>query len=91
MKDLRENVGIAIDGGGIRGIIIARALQALQDELKCKELIKHPKIKLFVFLVEGINVFCLSVKGRCRIFQNRNMQTYETRLKILHTKLSYRR
>ena len=33
MKPFRKNVAIAIDGGGIRGIIVAQALAALEDYL----------------------------------------------------------
>jgi predicted acylesterase/phospholipase RssA len=33
MKPLRRNVAIAVDGGGIRGIVVARALSILEDHL----------------------------------------------------------
>ncbi|MFN2304405.1 MAG: patatin-like phospholipase family protein, partial [Anaerolineales bacterium] len=33
MKAFRKNVGIAIDGGGMRGIIVTQALAALEDFL----------------------------------------------------------
>ncbi len=33
MKPFRKNVGIAIDGGGIRGLIVTRALAVLEDHL----------------------------------------------------------
>jgi predicted acylesterase/phospholipase RssA len=52
MKALRKNVGIAIDGGGIRGLIIATALTTLEEELtkprriKPQPLIAHPQIKI---------------------------------------------
>lgn len=33
MKPLRRNVAIAIDGGGIRGLIATQALSILEDHL----------------------------------------------------------
>ncbi len=33
MKPFRKNVAIAIDGGGIRGIIVTKALSMLENEL----------------------------------------------------------
>src|SRR5574341_2481003 len=33
MKPFRKNVAIAVDGGGIRGVIPARALSMLEQEL----------------------------------------------------------
>ncbi len=46
MSPLRTNVGIAIDGGGIKGLIIARALVTLETELCCKPLIDDPHIRI---------------------------------------------
>jgi len=46
MKPLRRHVGIAIDGGGIKGLIVARALMALEEELCCRSLIKSPQINI---------------------------------------------
>lgn len=37
MKELRKNVAIAIDGGGIKGVIPAKALAMLEEYLKAKE------------------------------------------------------
>ena len=34
MKPFRKNVAIAIDGGGIRGVIVTRALATLERHLK---------------------------------------------------------
>ena len=33
MKPFRKNVAVAIDGGGIKGVIVARALAILEDYL----------------------------------------------------------
>ena len=33
MKPFRKNVAIAIDGGGIRGVIVTKALSMLEQEL----------------------------------------------------------
>jgi hypothetical protein len=46
MTPLRNNVALAIDGGGIKGLIVARALMALEDELGGEPLIKHPQLKV---------------------------------------------
>ncbi len=46
INPLRTNVGIAIDGGGIKVLIIARALMTLEAELGCKSLINHPQIRI---------------------------------------------
>ncbi|HUI72810.1 MAG TPA: patatin-like phospholipase family protein [Spirochaetia bacterium] len=46
MKPLRRNVGIAVDGGGIKGLVVARALVALEEELRCKSLVTSPQIKV---------------------------------------------
>ena len=45
MTPLRNNVALAIDGGGIKGLIIAQALIALEDELGGGPLINHPQLK----------------------------------------------
>jgi patatin-like phospholipase/acyl hydrolase len=46
MTPLRKNVALAIDGGGIKGLIVARALIALEDELGGEPLINHPELKI---------------------------------------------
>lgn len=42
MKPFREHVGIAIDGGGIRGVIVTQALMMLEEALKktCHEVFR---------------------------------------------------
>lgn len=46
MEPLHDNVAIAIDGGGIKGLIIARALARLEKELGGQPLIEHPGVKV---------------------------------------------
>ena len=46
MTSLRQNTALAIDGGGIKGLIIAQALIALEDELGGGPLIKRPELKI---------------------------------------------
>ena len=46
MTPLRKNVALAIDGGGIKGLIVARALVALEDELGGLPLIQQPGLKI---------------------------------------------
>ncbi|MBK8024544.1 MAG: patatin-like phospholipase family protein [Chloroflexi bacterium] len=46
MEGLRKHVAIAIDGGGIKGLIVAQALQVLEDALGGDPLIEHPQIKI---------------------------------------------
>ena len=46
MSPLRQNTALAIDGGGIKGLIIAQALIALEDEVGGGPLIKRPELKI---------------------------------------------
>ncbi|HET7375536.1 MAG TPA: patatin-like phospholipase family protein, partial [Anaerolineae bacterium] len=46
MKPLRKHAALAIDGGGIKGLIVSRALIALEDELGGVPLIKRPELKI---------------------------------------------
>lgn len=46
MTPLRNHVALAIDGGGIKGLVVAQALIALEDELGEGPLINHPQIKV---------------------------------------------
>jgi predicted acylesterase/phospholipase RssA len=43
---LRENIGIAVDGGGIRGAIVARGLIELEDILGVDRLVDSPRVKV---------------------------------------------
>jgi predicted acylesterase/phospholipase RssA len=46
MTPLRKHAALAIDGGGIRGLIVAKALIALETELGGRPLIEHPSLKI---------------------------------------------
>src|SRR5688572_19518481 len=42
----RQNLALAADGGGIRGVMVAQALVALEKELGGRPLIEHPSLKV---------------------------------------------
>lgn len=46
MSPLRQHTALAIDGGGIKGLIVAQALTALEDELGGGPLIQRPELKI---------------------------------------------
>ncbi len=46
MKPIRKHLALAIDGGGIKGLIVAQALTALEKELGDQPLIKRPELKI---------------------------------------------
>ena len=46
MIPLRDQLVLAIDGGGIKGLIVARALMALEEELGGGPLIDLPQLKV---------------------------------------------
>src|SRR5262249_35374980 len=46
VEPLRDNVALAIDGGGIKGLIAAQGLVALEEQLAAGPLIKNPKVKV---------------------------------------------
>ncbi len=42
----RETLALTVDGGGIRGLLVAQALTALEGALGGKPLIEHPNVKI---------------------------------------------
>jgi hypothetical protein len=46
MTPFRQHVAIAVDGGGIKGLMVARALRRLEAELGGGPLIDHPAIEV---------------------------------------------
>lgn len=45
-EPFREHIGIAIDGGGVRGTIVAHGLIALEEVLGSRPLIDDPRVKV---------------------------------------------
>jgi predicted acylesterase/phospholipase RssA len=45
-QSVRENIGIAVDGGGIKGLIVAHGLIALEEMLGSSPLIDDPRVKV---------------------------------------------
>ncbi len=45
-QPVREHIGIAVDGGGVRGTIVAHGLIALEDVLGTRPLIDDPRVKV---------------------------------------------
>jgi len=63
MTPLRPNSAIAIDGGGIKGLVVARALTALETELGGGPLIKQPAIKLLTGTSTGAIITAMIAVG----------------------------
>jgi predicted acylesterase/phospholipase RssA len=62
MKPLRRHAGIAIDGGGVKGLVVARALISLEEELQIKSLIANPQIKILAGTSTGaILTACIAI------------------------------
>jgi len=81
MNPLRTNVGIAIDGGGIKGLIIARALMTLEAELDCKPLISHPKIRILAgtstgAILTGALAMGMDASAIAQVYQNVGQQVF---------------
>jgi predicted acylesterase/phospholipase RssA len=81
MNPLRPHVGIAIDGGGIKGLIIARALMALETELDCKPLIRHPHIKILAgtstgAILTGALAMGMDAEAIAQVYQDVGQQVF---------------
>ncbi len=46
MTPPRKNIALAIDGGGIKGLLVAQALITLEQELGGMPLVQHPAVKI---------------------------------------------
>jgi patatin-like phospholipase/acyl hydrolase len=81
MNPLRTNAGIAIDGGGIKGLIIARALITLEAELGCKPLINHPQIRILAgtstgAILAGALAMGMDASAIAQVYQNVGQQVF---------------
>lgn len=81
MNPLRTNIGIAIDGGGIRGLIIARALMTLETELGCKPLINHPQIRILAgtstgAILTGVLALGMEADAIARVYREVGQQVF---------------
>jgi patatin-like phospholipase/acyl hydrolase len=63
MTPLRKHVALAIDGGGIKGLIVARALMALEDELGGKPLIEQPQLRVLAGTSTGAMITAAIAMG----------------------------
>ena len=63
MTPLRKHVALAIDGGGIKGLIVARALMALEDELGGKPLIEQPQLRVMAGTSTGAMITAAIAMG----------------------------
>ena len=81
MDPLRTHVGIAIDGGGIKGLIIARALMALEAELGCKPLMSDPRIRILAgtstgSILTGALAMGMDAQSIAEVYQNVGQQVF---------------
>ena len=81
MDPLRTNAGIAIDGGGIKGLIVARALMALEAELGCKPLISHPQIRILAgtstgSILTGALAIGMDAQSIAQVYQDVGQQVF---------------
>jgi len=44
---IREHIGVAVDGGGVRGAIVAQGIIELERLLGVDRLIDSPRVKVF--------------------------------------------
>jgi len=62
MKPPRTHIALAVDGGGMRGLMVARALVALEQALGGQPLIEHPAVNVLAGTSTGaLIVACLAM------------------------------
>lgn len=60
---VRDNIGIAVDGGGIRGMMVARGLIELQKQLGVQRLIDDPRVKVVAGTSTGSIIAAMIASG----------------------------
>src|SRR5579859_5203546 len=65
MTPPRSNMAIAIDGGGVKGLLVAQALKSLEQVLGDKPLIEYPNLKVLTGTSTGaVITACLAIGMR---------------------------
>src|SRR5512143_2236768 len=67
MSPLRPHTALAIDGGGIKGLIVAQALIALEEELGSGPLIQRPELKIMAGTSTGAIITAAIAMGMSAI------------------------
>ena len=73
MSPLRPHTALAIDGGGIKGLIVAQALIALEEELGGGPLIQRPELQIMAGTSTGAIITAAIAMGMiaCREISRR--------------------
>lgn len=81
MTPLRNHVALSIDGGGIKGLIVAQALMALENELGGGPLINQPQLKVLAGTSTGAIITAAIAMGMkaediARVFIDMGQQVF---------------
>ena len=81
MTPLRQNVALAIDGGGIKGLVVAQALMALEAELGGGPLIKLPQFKILAgtstgAIITGAIAMGMQAKDIAKVYMDMGQQVF---------------